>query len=95
MRSMSGETIRRRLLVHGKVQGVFYRDSTREKAENEGVAGWVANRDDGSVEVVLEGGPPAVEAVVEYCRMGPMSAEVTSVEVDEESPDGLHGFETR
>ncbi|MGI8713628.1 MAG: acylphosphatase [Solirubrobacteraceae bacterium] len=92
---MSGATIRRRLLVRGRVQGVFYRDSTREQAEHEGVAGWVANRDDGSVEVVVEGDASAVQAVVEYCRLGPVSAEVTSVEVNEEPPTGLRGFQTR
>ena len=73
---MSPETIRRRLVVHGKVQGVFFRDSTREAARNEGVAGWAANRPDGSVEVVLEGPAEAVESVAGYCRRGPSSAEV-------------------
>ena len=92
---MSDETIRRRLLVHGRVQGVFYRDSTREAAENEGVGGWAANRDDGAVEVVLEGPPDAVEAVIGFCRMGPMSADVNSVDVTEEEPEGLLGFQTR
>jgi acylphosphatase len=95
---MSDETIRRHVIVNGKVQGVFFRDSTREAAENEGVSGWVANRDDGAVEAVLEGPPAAVEAVeavVEFCRMGPVSADVTSVDVSEEEPEGLSGFETR
>jgi acylphosphatase len=92
---MSPATIRRHLIVHGKVQGVFYRDSTREAAENEGVCGWAANRDDGTVEVVLEGTPEAVESVIGFCRMGPMSADVTSVDVTEEQPEGLSEFETR
>jgi acylphosphatase len=92
---MSRETIRRRLIVHGRVQGVFFRDSTRESAENEGVSGWAANRDDGTVEVVLEGAPDAVESVIGFCRTGPMSADVTSVDVTEEEPEGLSGFETR
>lgn len=92
---MSDETIRRRLIVHGKVQGVFFRDSTRESAENEGVSGWAANRDDGSVEVALEGTPDAVEAVIGFCRTGPMSADVSSVDVTDEQPEGLSGFETR
>ncbi|HEX3834143.1 MAG TPA: acylphosphatase [Solirubrobacteraceae bacterium] len=92
---MSPETIRRRLIVHGRVQGVFFRDSTRESAENEGVRGWAANRDDGTVEVVLEGTPEAVESVIGFCRTGPMSADVTSVDVTEEQPEGLSGFETR
>lgn len=92
---MSDETIRRHLIVHGKVQGVFFRDSVRESAENEGVSGWAANRDDGTVEVVLEGLAEAVESVVGYCRIGPMSADVSSVDVSEEEPEGLSGFETR
>ena len=90
---MSAETIRRRLIVRGKVQGVFFRDSTREAAENEGVSGWAANRDDGSVEVVLEGSPAAVEAVVQFCGLGPVSADVSSVDVSREEPEGLSGFE--
>jgi acylphosphatase len=93
--AMSDATVRRHLVVHGRVQGVFFRDSTREKAENEGVVGWARNLDDGSVEVVLEGEPEAVENVVHYCRLGPVRAEVTSVEVTEEPPEGLVGFETR
>lgn len=92
---MSEDTIRRHLVVNGRVQGVFFRDSTREAAENEGVSGWVANRGDGAVEAVLEGPPAAVEAVVEFCRMGPVSADVTSVDVTEEEPEGLSGFQTR
>jgi acylphosphatase len=95
MRRVSPETIRRRLVVHGRVQGVFFRDSTRESAENEGVSGWAANRDDGTVEVVLEGTPESVESVIGFCRTGPMSADVTSVDVTEEEPEGLSGFETR
>lgn len=91
---MSSPTIRRRLVVHGKVQGVFFRDSVREAAENEGLAGWAANRDDGSVEVVLEGSQEAVEAVVGYCRRGPASADVTGVDEHEEPPEGLSGFES-
>lgn len=92
---MNDDTIRRHVVVHGKVQGVFFRDSTREAAENEGVSGWVTNRDDGSVEAVLEGAPAAVEAVVGFCRMGPVSANVSSVQVTAEEPEGLSGFQTR
>ena len=92
---MNPRLIRRHLVVNGRVQGVFFRDSTREAAENEGVSGWAANRDDGAVEVVLEGPADAVEAVIGFCRMGPVSADVTSVDVTEEEPEGLSGFETR
>jgi acylphosphatase len=92
---MSDGAIRRQLIVHGKVQGVFFRDSVRETAENEGVSGWAANCDDGTVEIVLEGSAEPVESVIGFCRIGPMSAEVTSVDVREEKPEGLSGFETR
>ncbi|HEY6526621.1 MAG TPA: acylphosphatase [Solirubrobacteraceae bacterium] len=92
---MTPDTIRRRLVVHGKVQGVFYRDSTRDAARNEGVAGWAANRSDGTVEVVLEGSPAAVESVVGYCRTGPSSADVHSVDEHDETPEGLTGFQIR
>jgi acylphosphatase len=92
---MSDETIRRRLVVHGRVQGVFFRDSIRETAGNEGVSGWAANRDDGAVEVVLEGPAAAVQAVAEFCRLGPVSARVDRVEEADEPPEGLDGFEIR
>jgi acylphosphatase len=92
---MSPETIRRRLVVHGKVQGVFFRDSTREAARNEGVAGWASNRPDGSVEIVLEGAPDAVDSVVGYVRRGPSSARVDDVESHDETPEGLSDFEIR
>jgi acylphosphatase len=92
---MAAEKIRRRLIVHGDVQGVFYRDSTRHAARNEGVSGWAANRSDGSVEVVLEGPADAVESVVGYCRRGPSSADVESVDEHKETPEGLTGFKIR
>jgi acylphosphatase len=77
------------------VQGVFFRDTTRRRAEAAGVSGWVRNTAAGSVEAVFEGDPGAVEAMVEFCRRGPSRAEVTSVEVVEEQPEGLSGFEVR
>lgn len=92
---MAADVIRRRLVVHGRVQGVFYRDSTRQAARNEGVSGWAANRSDGSVEVVLEGPSDAVQSVIGYCRRGPSSAEVQSVDEHEETPEGLTGFQIR
>jgi acylphosphatase len=92
---MAPERIRRRLVVRGQVQGVFYRDSTRHTARNEGVSGWAANRSDGSVEVVLEGAADAVESVVGYCRRGPSSADVHSVDEHDETPEGLSGFQIR
>ena len=84
--------IRRRVVVRGLVQGVFFRDSTRRIALREGVAGWVHNRFDGSVEVVLEGAPAAVERVVDFCRRGPRGAHVEAVEVRPEQPEGVEGF---
>jgi len=86
-------TIRRRVTAHGRVQGVFFRDSTREEAERRGVAGSVRNTDEGTVEAVFEGDEEAVDALVEFCRSGPGSADVDSVDVEEEEPRGLEGFE--
>jgi len=87
--------IRRRVVVHGLVQGVFFRDSTRRLAQRHGVAGWVANRPDGAVEAVFEGEADAVERLVAFSRAGPRGAEVQSVEVSEEEPEGLRGFAVR
>jgi acylphosphatase len=87
--------IRRRVVVRGNVQGVFFRDSTEKEAGSRGVAGWVRNRDDGAVEAVFEGDEDAVEALVEFCRSGPSRADVDDVEVTEEEPEGLDGFGAR
>jgi acylphosphatase len=87
--------IRRRIVVRGRVQGVFFRDSLRREAVSEGVAGWVANRVDGSVEAVLEGPEEAVKGVVRFAAEGPPRASVTDVRVSEEAPEGLRGFEIR
>ena len=82
-------------MAHGRVQGVFFRDTVRRRAESLGVAGWVTNRDDGAVEAVFEGPDEAVEAMVELCRRGPGRAEVTRLEVTDEEPEGLGGFRIR
>jgi acylphosphatase len=87
--------IRRRAIVHGRVQGVFFRDTTRREAAARGVAGWVRNRPDGTVEAVFEGEPDAVEALLAFCREGPRGAAVERVEVTDEQPEGLAGFEVR
>ena len=87
--------IRRRCVVSGRVQGVFFRDSTRRQAEKSGVAGWVRNREDGTVEAVLEGDDDAVERIVDWVREGPGHADVERVEVAEEEPEGLSGFQVR
>ena len=88
----AGPTVRRRLVVHGLVQGVAYRFSAARAAGTRGVAGWVHNQPDGSVEAVLEGPREAVESMIEWCRRGPPHAEVTEVDVQEEEPEGLAGF---
>ncbi|HZB05182.1 MAG TPA: acylphosphatase [Thermoleophilaceae bacterium] len=90
-----GEPVRRRVVVRGNVQGVFFRDSCRREARSRGVAGWVTNRPDGMVEAVFEGEPDAVDAVVEWCARGPRGADVTSVEDTTEEPEGLSDFEVR
>ena len=86
---------RRRVVVHGQVQGVFFRDSTRERAQSRGVAGWVRNRSDGAVEAVFEGVPDAVESMVRFASEGPGRADVADVEVSEEEPEGLSDFDVR
>jgi acylphosphatase len=85
-------TERRRIVAHGRVQGVFFRDSTRRMASSRGVAGWARNREDGTVEAVFEGSAEAVEAMVEAVRSGPGHADVSRLEVFEEEPEGLRGF---
>jgi len=87
--------VRKRVVVNGRVQGVFFRDSTRRRASTRGVAGWVSNRSDGAVEAVFEGEPDAVDSLVDYAREGPRGADVSQVEVSEEEPEGLSGFEIR
>jgi acylphosphatase len=78
--------------VRGFVQGVFFRDTVRRRAEARGVAGWVRNNRDGTVEAVFEGEPDAVERMVAFCRDGPPGARVDRVEVFAEEPEGLAGF---
>jgi acylphosphatase len=87
--------IRRKAIVHGRVQGVGFRYSLARRAESRGVAGRAANRPDGTVEVVLEGAPEAVESLVRWCEQGPPGARVDRVEVAEEEPEGVRGFATR
>ena len=97
---------RTRVVVSGRVQGVFFRESVRRRAEQERVAGWVKNRPDGTVEAVFEGGSDAVQRLVEFCRHGPRGAHVDDVETYEEpneggdgegdvEGDGMRGFEVR
>lgn len=78
--------------MRGRVQGVFFRDTTRRVATSLGVAGWVRNAPDGSVRARLEGAPGPVEQVLRFLHHGPPEASVESVEVIEVSPEGLSGF---
>ena len=81
--------------MSGRVQGVFFRDTVRNAAVREGVAGWVRNASDGTVEAVLEGDAAAVERVIALSREGPPAAEVDAVEVFDEPDEGLTGFRVR
>ena len=85
--------IRRRVVVRGRVQAVGFRVFVATRARSRGVAGWVRNRPDGTVEAVLEGERDAVDAVVAACEDGPRGAGVSTVDVSDEEPAGLRGFE--
>jgi acylphosphatase len=87
-----GERVRRRVIASGRVQGVFFRDSTRREAERLGVAGWARNDAGGTVSAVFEGDAAAVDGLVAFVRAGPGHAEVDRVEVVDEEPEGLQGF---
>jgi acylphosphatase len=89
---MTVDRIRRRVVVHGRVQGVFFRGSTQDEARRAGIDGWVRNRPDGAVEAVFEGEADAVEQLVSYCHSGPPWARVTHIEVIEEAPQGERDF---
>jgi acylphosphatase len=85
----------RKVIVHGLVQGVGFRYAVAAAARSRGVAGWVRNRSDGTVEAVFEGDPEAVESLVRLCREGPRGAEVSRADVEDAVPAGLVGFEIR
>lgn len=87
--------IRRRVVVHGRVQGVFFRASCVQEAQRVGADGWVANREDGTVEAVFEGATSVVEHMLSWCDDGPDRARVDRVDVVEEPVEGLSGFEQR
>jgi acylphosphatase len=87
--------VRRRVIVSGRVQGVFFRDSARREAVRLGVAGWVRNCEDGTVEAVFEGPAEAVDAAVAFVRTGPRHARVERVETFREDVEGLGGFDVR
>jgi acylphosphatase len=83
------------VIVHGLVQGVFFRDTVRRHAQSRGVAGWVRNNRDGTVEAVFEGEPDAVERLVSFAHEGPSGAIVERVDVVDEEGEGLSGFSVR
>ena len=86
---------RAKVVVHGSVQGVFFRAETRDRARSLRLAGWVRNAPDGTVEAVLEGDDEQVESMVEWCRRGPGGARVEEVEVAWSEPEGEEGFSIR
>jgi acylphosphatase len=87
--------VRRRVVISGRVQGVFFRDSLKRLAAQHGVAGWASNTPEGTVEAVFEGESDAVERLVSFARIGPPSALVEHVTVVDEEPEGLSGFSVR
>ena len=88
-------TIARRVVVHGRVQGVFFRESARRRARRAGVAGGVRTNDDGSVEAWFEGEPDDVEVMLHFAETGPSGAYVDKVDVENVDPQDLRGFEVR
>ncbi len=92
----SGDRERAHVFVTGQVQGVFFRDSTRERAEQVSLAGWVKNLPDGRVEAVFEGSPERVREMIQWCEQGPPHAAVVEVESEFEASKGdLERFEVR
>lgn len=91
----TSDRIARRLVISGRVQGVWFRESMRREAEALGVAGWVRNRHDGTVEACVEGAREAVEAIVRWAHRGPEAAEVTAVQQDPVPVENLGRFEKR
>jgi acylphosphatase len=95
MTSYRWRVIRRRVVVAGDVQGVYFRDTCRRVATENRVSGWVRNRRDGSVEATFEGPPEAVDRLLEWARRGPPTALVDTVDTYDEEPENLTGFEIR
>jgi acylphosphatase len=87
--------IRKRVVVYGRVQGVFFRDTARRMAQSRGLGGWVRNAPEGTVEAVFEGEAEAVDWMVRWCGQGPRGAVVERVEVADEEPEGLTEFRIR
>jgi acylphosphatase len=86
--------IRRRLIIEGRVQGVFFRDSTRQEARSLQLTGWVKNRRDGGVEVIVEGPEDSVRRLIRWCHQGPPAANVNRVEeIEEERTGEFYSFD--
>ena len=85
----------RRLHITGRVQGVWFRESMRREADALGIAGWVRNRMDGSVEAVVQGSSDAVEKMIAWAKRGPRDARVDRVDVSDEAPGNFARFEKR
>jgi acylphosphatase len=92
---MTEDSVARDLVIHGRVQGVFFRDTLRRVAIDAGVSGWATNSSEGTVEAHLEGPVEGVQLVVEYCREGPEQADVERVDVSEGSVEGHRAFQIR
>jgi acylphosphatase len=90
---MSNDVVARKVVVHGRVQGVFFRDSCRQQAERHRVTGWIRNEPDGSVGALFEGARDAVDALVTWCHEGPPRARVDRVETAEAGPTGSTAFD--
>ena len=90
---MGADLARVHVRVHGRVQGVGFRQQTAARARSLGLAGWVANLDDGTVEAAFEGPRDRVESMVEWCRRGPIGAHVVGMEESAEPAEGTAGFE--
>ena len=89
------DRVRAHVFVTGKVQGVYYRATTRDTAQKHDIDGWVRNLDDGRVEAVFEGPEEKIESMVEWCETGSPRARVDDVDVEYEDPDGIEGFEVQ
>ena len=80
---MSETVVTRHLVIHGRVQGVYFRDSMRQLARRSSVTGWVRNRSDGSVEAIVQGKPDAVEKMIKWAHRGPDAAQVIEVQIED------------
>ena len=92
---MTTDRIAKEVVVHGRVQGVFFRDTCRREARSAGVAGWVSNEPGGTVRAHFEGAAHAVDAMVAWARRGPQRTDVTGVDVEDAEVTGHDGFEVR